>query len=123
VHKGFLKAYNSIRTELLPLLRQYAQEYYSEDASGNCTETPLRIITSGHSLGGALATVCAVDLASTDYVKSATVYEHGPSEPPADQCVSSYSLGCPRVGNHDFAAYAREKVPSMYRCVDYVLCV
>jgi triacylglycerol lipase len=51
VHKGFLTAYNSVRPALLQLLSKVV-------ADGE----PWHVYTTGHSLGGALATLCALDL-------------------------------------------------------------
>jgi triacylglycerol lipase len=48
-----------------------------------------RVVVCGHSLGGALATLCASDLAGYLGAKCA---------------VSSYTFGSPRVGNAVFAS-------------------
>jgi nuclear pore complex protein Nup85 len=53
VHKGFMHAYSSVRPVLLQLLGKMV-------ADGKLW----RVYVTGHSLGGALATLCALDLSS-----------------------------------------------------------
>jgi len=55
VHSGFLSAYDSIKVKVLNLV-----DTLTADAS---EEHPWQIFVTGHSLGGALATLCAYDLA------------------------------------------------------------
>lgn len=70
VHRGFVKAYDSVRAGLVHLL-----------------PPGVSLVIAGHSLGGALATLCAEDLAG-DY-------------PVADVI----TFGSPRVGNGAFARH------------------
>eukprot|EP00735_Rhodelphis_limneticus_P000913 TRINITY_DN1144_c0_g1::TRINITY_DN1144_c0_g1_i1::g.17216::m.17216 TRINITY_DN1144_c0_g1::TRINITY_DN1144_c0_g1_i1::g.17216 ORF type:complete len:287 (+),score=77.73,sp/P19515/LIP_RHIMI/32.71/2e-30,Lipase_3/PF01764.20/1.5e-32,DUF2974/PF11187.3/5.9e-06,Abhydrolase_6/PF12697.2/2.1e-05,PGAP1/PF07819.8/3.6e-05,Abhydrolase_5/PF12695.2/3.5e-05,Thioesterase/PF00975.15/0.00011,Abhydrolase_3/PF07859.8/0.0046,AXE1/PF05448.7/0.015,Abhydrolase_1/PF00561.15/0.015,Abhydrolase_8/PF06259.7/36,Abhydrolase_8/PF06259. len=74
VHKGFLEAYQSIEAKM----------YSALDGIWG----PKRIIVVGHSLGGALATLAAVDLHQRGYFVEAL-----------------YTFGCPRVGNYEFTQY------------------
>jgi len=83
VHRGFMKQYNSIREELLKLVPE-----------------GLPIICCGHSLGGALATVCALDLALQ-----------------REDQVSCCTYGSPRVGNLKFAKLFNREVAVSFRCV------
>lgn len=77
VHRGFLGAWNS----LAPLL--------AEELTAALDANPgYRTIISGHSLGGALATLAFASLVNGPY-----------------NVVEAYSYGSPRVGNSDFAAY------------------
>ncbi len=71
VHSGFLETYRSVREQILSLVPQ-----------GDC-----RILITGHSLGAALAVLCAVD-----------IVWHFPHKD-----VEVYLFGCPRVGNKAFA--------------------
>lgn len=78
VHEGFWKAYNE-QPQVLETVERLAGEYK------NYTITAV-----GHSLGGALATLAAVELR----VKGHTV--------------DLYSYGAPRVGNREFSEFATE---------------
>ncbi|KIJ55858.1 hypothetical protein M422DRAFT_240484 [Sphaerobolus stellatus SS14] len=76
VHSGFLIAWNSIAEIVLEGVRKQLQEY------PNYT-----IVTSGHSLGGALSSFAAASLKATF-----------PS-----QSVTMYTFGQPRMGNDMYA--------------------
>ena len=73
-HKGFLWLYDQIRTEVLQLLS-------NTDFSGG-----KKFYLTGHSLGGGLATVCAVDL----HVNYSATYP----------VPTVYTYGSPRVGTY-----------------------
>lgn len=73
IHNGFYIQYNSIRNNILPFLIK--------------NETYDNIIVCGHSLGGALATICCLDICDNIYNRNIT-------------CIT---FGCPRIGNQDFA--------------------
>ena len=82
VHQGFQRAYLSVRDAVLTWLL---------DATGRTT-TQHVVRCVGHSLGGALATVCAYDLLHT-------------AAPWADTAsVQLVTFGAPRVGNARFVA-------------------
>ena len=72
VHEGFWKAYLSVRDYIIWLLTEF-------------NETPL--YCTGHSLGGAMATLLAIDLQET-----------------MNRSCIMYNMGSPRVGNRDFGA-------------------
>ncbi len=87
VHYGFINAYKSVRETVLAAAK----------------ETPYkRILCTGHSLGGALATLCALDIQ----------YNLPKKE------VSCYSYGSPKVGNNDFTTSYKKRVPNTYRFVN-----
>ena len=74
---------------------------------------PWRVLCFGHSLGGALACMCAASVAQlgTNLAKEAAT-KLGPDAPLPDVLrVSSYTYGCPRLGNHAFARYYAQAVP------------
>ena len=75
VHKGFSEALDIVWTDAKQLLDGYRQEHPES-----------QIYFTGHSLGGALAT-----LAIWRFQKDQT-----------DRNVSLYTIGCPRVGNQRF---------------------
>ncbi|KAI8470315.1 MAG: hypothetical protein J3K34DRAFT_521444 [Monoraphidium minutum] len=84
VHSGFLTAYDSVKVKVFSLVDQIT----SAAAPGR----PWRVLVTGHSLGGALATLCAYELAGRT-----------PKTGPGSLEVSMYTFGAPRVGNSAFA--------------------
>jgi pimeloyl-ACP methyl ester carboxylesterase len=78
-HAGFVAAYESVRSHIMTLVDR---------------EEPTRVYVTGHSMGGALATVCALDLATRDVGRTTRSYDE----------VVMCSFGAPRVGNSAFAA-------------------
>ncbi|GLC42482.1 hypothetical protein PLESTF_000759200 [Pleodorina starrii] len=84
VHRGFMGAYDSVRRKLSSLLHAITMSAGTSD--------PWDVLVTGHSLGGALATLSAYELASYK--------EHAGSI----RSVTLYTYGCPRVGNATFAA-------------------
>ncbi|MGN1121761.1 MAG: lipase family protein [Eubacteriales bacterium] len=78
VHEGFLKTYKSVRKQIHALI-----------PSGSC-----RVTVTGHSLGAALAVLCAVDVQYNFPQKD----------------VQAYVFGCPRVGNAAFARSYNKRV-------------
>ncbi|MEO0852711.1 MAG: lipase family protein [Cyanobacteria bacterium J06648_11] len=88
MHGGFVNAYFSVREQIHQLVRDRDLD---------------RITTTGHSLGGALATLCAVDL---QYNFSEKVTQ-----------IEAYTYGSPRVGNEGFRSSFNQRVPNSYRFV------
>eukprot|EP00656_Telonema_subtile_P054699 TRINITY_DN8235_c0_g1_i3.p1 TRINITY_DN8235_c0_g1~~TRINITY_DN8235_c0_g1_i3.p1 ORF type:complete len:446 (-),score=94.99 TRINITY_DN8235_c0_g1_i3:378-1715(-) len=78
VHGGFVRAYLSVREQLL-----------EQHASLCAQHEPTSVLVTGHSLGGALATIFALDLLMRRL--------HTPEQ------VWMVTFGQPRVGNHAFA--------------------
>jgi predicted lipase len=89
VHQGFIQAYLSVRDAVL----------------NGVNDTPhKRVICLGHSLGGAIATLCALDIEQNTTGKT----------------VQCYTYGSPKVGNAHFAAVYNKHVPHTYRIVNGV---
>lgn len=84
VHKGFWKAYTSIKDQI--------DSTNFEDFKG------YEIITCGHSLGGALATICGSCLITTNKIYTIT-------------------FGSPRVGNNKFCNAFNRNVSLYYRFI------
>lgn len=84
-HRGFTGVYSSARTGLLAALRQLPAEK--------------QLYVTGHSLGGALATLCAIDIAANTSHASPHLYTYG----------------SPRVGDPLFAKVYPQYVPVSYR--------
>lgn len=83
-HRGITDAYKSVRGKI----HQWVQE-----------NKPRYIYVTGHSLGGALGTLCAVDMQ----------YNF------PDKGVSCYVSGNPKVGNKAFAVSYAKRVPNTVR--------
>ena len=92
VHSGFVLAYNSIRYRMLSLINKHLTTHHNVQ----------RIVCTGHSLFGAIATIAALDL-SLQY----NIPVH---------CVT---FGSPRVGAKDFVKLFNNCVCISYRCVQY----
>ncbi|MBX2866334.1 MAG: lipase family protein [Leptolyngbyaceae cyanobacterium MAG.088] len=87
MHTGFTKAYLAARSEI----------------HGIVQKSPMtRWILTGHSLGGALAKLCAVDL---QYNFSQKI------------SVEVYAFGSPRVGNRAFSESYDRRIPNSWRFV------
>jgi Lipase (class 3) len=92
VHRGFEAAYAMLRKDTLSDI----QDVLSLNPN-------IRVLLCGHSLGGALATLCAFDCRVTLCV-------------PASRC-SLYTFGSPRVGNPSFARrFAAASIDSWRIC-------
>lgn len=87
MHKGFVAAYFAVREQI--------HNYITNSAVTN-------IVATGHSLGGALATLCAVDI---QYNFSDKV------------TIEAYTYGAPKVGNDGFRDSYNQRVPNSYRIV------
>ena len=88
MHSGFAKSYLSVRDDI--------HKYIRNNHTSNVTVT-------GHSLGGALATLCVLDIQ----------YNF------ADQLslIEAYTFGAPKVGNHQFQISYNQRVPNSYHFV------
>ncbi|CAH1415038.1 unnamed protein product [Lactuca virosa] len=90
VHHGFFNAYNNtiVRSGILDGVSR-AKEMYGD----------LKIMVTGHSMGGAMAAFCGLDLA--------LIY--------GGNNVEVMTFGQPRIGNAAFASYYSEVVPNTFR--------
>lgn len=89
IHAGFKVKFFSIKNQLEDLLKRDMDNFE-------------KIIITGHSLGGALATIAAPFLAELFPSKS----------------IKCISFGAPRVGNHHFVEWFRDKVETNVRIVN-----
>jgi predicted lipase len=87
VHYGFIEAFSSVRDAILPMVRDSKQT---------------KVLTTGHSLGGALAILAALD-----------IRQNVP-----DKQVSCYTFGSPKVGDPAFAKFYDGRVPNTFRIVN-----
>ena len=67
---------------------------------------PVQVYITGHSLGGALAILCAYDVATRS---SCAEY---------DLDVKVYTWGTPRVGNHAFAREYNRRLPDTWQVIN-----
>ncbi|GMJ08347.1 hypothetical protein like AT5G18640 [Hibiscus trionum] len=90
VHHGFYTAYHNttIRSGILYAVKK-AKEFYGD----------LDIMITGHSMGGAMASFCALDLTVNHEAKNVQVI----------------TFGQPRIGNAVFASYYSKLVPTAIR--------
>ncbi|OIV95794.1 hypothetical protein TanjilG_20244 [Lupinus angustifolius] len=90
VHRGFYTAYHNttIRPAILDAVER-AKKFYGD----------VHIIVTGHSMGGAMAAICALDL---------TVNLH-------EKNVQVMTFGQPRFGNSAFASLYFKQVPNTIR--------
>ncbi|KAG5474082.1 hypothetical protein CUR178_04193 [Leishmania enriettii] len=97
-HAGFLAIWKTLRPTVLSRLR----DLLCDDPG-----TVYRIFTTGHSLGGALASLCAYSI--THMLKRMDY-------PIAD--VTVYTYGQPRMGNRTFQRIYNKTVPRSFRIVN-----
>ncbi|XP_031740822.1 uncharacterized protein LOC101204368 isoform X2 [Cucumis sativus] len=103
VHSGFLSAYDSVRMRIISLIKKAI--YYNDDRA----EPPVKwhVYVTGHSLGGALATLLALELSSSQLARHEAI------------TVTMYNFGSPRVGNRQFAEIYNKKVKDSWRVVNH----
>ena len=98
VHTGFYRAWSGEGFNARVIDAVVAAAHKMESASPG---SPVKIFVTGHSLGGALACLAALEL------KAAL--------PDSKLCV--YTFGAPRVGNQAFGMYANQLVPDYWHIV------
>ncbi|CAL5016006.1 unnamed protein product [Urochloa decumbens] len=104
VHSGFLGAYDSVKNRIMALIK-HAVGYQDEDDAENIPRW--HVYVTGHSLGGALATLLALELSSSQMAKNGVIF------------VTMYNFGSPRVGNRRFAEVYNAKVKDSWRIVNH----
>lgn len=89
MHKGFYKTFQSVADTVKSLVKSYQTDHPSA-----------KIAVTGHSLGAALAALCAAELVHSGF-----------------SIETVYSFGMPRVGNEAFNKWYVTVVPGTFRCV------
>eukprot|EP01039_Chlorochromonas_danica_P001133 gene1133-1237_t len=92
VHGGFQAAYLSLREEIMPVLQTFMKKHKKVKT----------VLCVGHSLGGALATLAALDLKVSGEAAEVQVI----------------TFGAPPVGNQLFATYAEGQISQYVRVVN-----
>lgn len=90
VHAGFMAAYAAIASTLTSRVKDILSAHPTAS-----------LLTTGHSLGGALAMIAALELKRL----------YNPSS------VEVHSFGAPRIGNANLARHINNKIPNIYRLV------
>ncbi|KAI5072460.1 hypothetical protein GOP47_0012566 [Adiantum capillus-veneris] len=104
VHGGFLNAYDSVINRLKSLVKD---SIGASNVHGD-NEHPWQVYVTGHSLGGALATLAALELSTSRLSR-----EHRIN-------ITMYNFGSPRVGNKRFADQYNEIVKDSWRVVNHL---
>ncbi|GFZ21840.1 alpha/beta-Hydrolases superfamily protein [Actinidia rufa] len=94
VHHGFYSSYHetTVRPGVLHAVK-LAKELYGD----------INIMVTGHSMGGAMAAFCALDLAVNQKIQNVQVM----------------TFGQPRIGNTAFTSYYSQLVPNTIRVTNY----
>ena len=91
IHHGFNKCIDNTIKSVISALEPLRKEHPS-----------YAIVCAGHSLGGALANVAALEILQAGFSN-----------------VQHYSFGSPRVGNQQFAEYSNKMLPEAQRITHY----
>lgn len=105
-HQGFLAAYRSVRCSVLRVVGECLAAATEAEAAGNAGGGAWTLLFTGHSLGGALATLCSYELAHLEL-----------ADAPVERLVV-YNFGSPRVGSGAFAAHFDASLPDAWRVVN-----
>lgn len=114
LHAGFMRAYNSIRESILRVIY---------DLTG--WEEKWTVCITGHSLGGALATICAFECANRRFTPPLTAWQNAKAymgmtnqEKKLAPKVGMMNFGAPRVGNGKFVEVYNETVKESLRVIN-----
>lgn len=100
VHRGFYDAWvgNGYNEKVLEKVQSFIHKESSNE---------MKIHISGHSLGGALASLCAIDVYNLLQAENQS----------ATDCISVYTFGQPRVGNRAFAVDYDAKIRNHFSII------
>ncbi|KAL3142108.1 hypothetical protein ABBQ32_004726 [Trebouxia sp. C0010 RCD-2024] len=107
VHAGFLKSWlaGKLKQKVVSSVLKALQDQKK-------TNSIKRVLVTGHSLGGALANLCAFDIAWGIKEAGATCDNGGKVE------VSCYTFGAPRAGNFAFKSEYNALVPDSWAVIN-----
>lgn len=100
VHRGYAAAYRSVLAEVENAVAAWARESAAGETKSASKSTP-RVVVVGHSLGGALAALCAARLAHEPDVLTLADRD-APAAESAAAAVECVTFGQPRVGDSAF---------------------
>lgn len=98
IHEGFLLSYDSVRKQIHDLIE-----------AGLRLEDHLHLTIAGHSLGGAIAKICAFDIAESGIFQTKLDYAN----------IRLITFGAPKVGNDTFVE-TFDRLPVEYYKVENV---
>ncbi|KAI8109047.1 hypothetical protein M9435_005463 [Picochlorum sp. BPE23] len=103
VHRGFYDAWvgNGYNEKVLEKVQSFLSSRRKD------TSDEIKIHISGHSLGGALASLCAIDVYTLLQAENLS----------ATDCISVYTFGQPRVGNRAFAVDYDAKIRNHFSVI------
>lgn len=104
VHAGWMKAFELLQTPI-----------YSFIAKGLSIAPNARLIATGHSLGGAVAELFAVALATTQHIRADVLDEISTAPLTVYRNITVYNFGTPRVGDAAWAKLAQQCIHTYYR--------
>jgi len=124
VHEGFQDAYSKIRKQIfdlfLPVLQRQLAKALKSQNKADAAKEPLalpKVYCTGHSLGGSLAQLFALDLASNCEL-ILQLMQQGTPEVRLQPPIGVYTYGQPRVGNRAFSRIFKRRVPHCFRVVN-----
>lgn len=95
IHRGFYKAYASVRDQLVEDVLSLHAQYPTYS-----------LFITGHSLGGAIAVLCAIEFTTWNLPRNTTGEAMAHHEPTHLMPVELYTFGEPRVGNVYFTNWS-----------------
>ena len=104
VHRGYAAAYRSLLAEVEGAAADWARTGAEE---AKRAKPPPRVVVVGHSLGGALAALCAARLAHDEDILGSTNID------PLKPKVSCVTFGQPRVGDDAFREGVDARSPAL----------
>jgi hypothetical protein len=108
VHRGYAAAYRSILADVEGAAADWARRSAVSDVSTLVpSKPPPRVVVVGHSLGGALAALCAARLAHDEDILGSTNID------PLKPKVSCVTFGQPRVGDDAFREGVDKRSPAL----------
>lgn len=110
VHSGFWKVYMAMRDDIHRIVQKEMKSF------------PAHLCFTGHSLGGALATLACWDITANALPRINQYWRHKRFSDPAHSkhrriVATMYNFGCPRVGNRHFCTEYNKLCPNSFRVV------
>jgi hypothetical protein len=114
IHSGFWNAYSQVRLEVYKGINKALNEIIDVDFESNVVDLrSWNFYITGHSLGGALATIATLDL--TINLRSLLEVRTGCLKEVYLPQLGLFTYGSPRVGNADFKDYFEKLVKHSFR--------
>lgn len=115
LHAGFMNAYNTIRESVLRVVYDLTK-----------WDKQWTVCITGHSLGGALATICAFEFANRKLTPASTLWQKtaayvgmaSTEQTPVAPKMGMMNFGAPRVGNGKFVEVYNDTVRESLRVIN-----